>query len=95
MTRRLTTAWKALTSLLALVWRKATTGGADGWLDELVLLVALGLVTVSLWPMAVRWIGSGLPALLPAGLCLLWSAIPARSPFVAHPSVPEKPTRRT
>lgn len=72
--------WKAVTSIIGP--------------DEVFLLVALTLVTVALWPLAVRWCGTGLPSLLPAGICLLWSAIPARSPFVVPPTVPEKPTRR-
>jgi hypothetical protein len=66
--------WKALASVIGP--------------DEILLVVALTLVTVALWP----WVGQG--ALLPAGLVLLFVALPSRAPFVHRQPIPEKPTRR-
>ena len=44
--------------------------------DELLLLVALVLLVVGLWP----WLGRG--ALVPVGLFLLWLGCPSRAPFI-------------
>lgn len=55
--------------------------------DELVLLVALTLIVIALWPIV------GCRALLAPGVVLLWIALPARAPFLVRP--PEKPPRRT
>lgn len=73
--------WKALTSAVGL--------------DELLLTLALTLIVVALWPVARSWLGTGLPALLPAGVIVLYVALPSRLPFLMKPSAPEKPTRRS
>lgn len=67
--------WKALTSLIGP--------------DEALLVVALTLVTVALWP----WLGRG--ALLPAGLVLLFVALPSRAPFVNRQPPPEALRRKS
>lgn len=57
-------------------------------LDEILVSIALVLVTVALWPTFARG------ALLAPGLVLLWVALPARSVFLIPPPV-DKPKRRT
>lgn len=80
MKRRSLALWKALTSAIGV--------------DELLLTLALGLIVVGLWPIAVAWLGTGLPALVPAGLAILYVAMPSRLPFTMRPPAPEKPARR-
>jgi ABC-type transport system involved in cytochrome c biogenesis permease component len=89
--------WFALSSLVgavACIGRKLTTGGADGWLDELLLTVALTLIVVGLWPISSRWIGTGLPSLIAPGVTLLFLSLPSRAPIIVRPQGPEKPARR-
>lgn len=62
--------------------------------DELLLTLALGLIVVGLWPIAVKWLGTGLPSLIPAGIVILWLALPSRAPMILRTAPPEKPTRR-
>ena len=69
-------ALRAVGMAFAACGRKVTTGGADGWLDELLLALALALVTAGLWP----WIGQG--ALVAPGVVLLWIALPQRAELV-------------
>ena len=56
--------------------------------DELLIVVALTLVTVALWP---RF---GRQALLVPGLVVLWVALPSRAPFIARPTLSAKSKRR-
>jgi len=52
--------------------------------DELVLLLALGLIGAGLWQ--VWWPGT----FIVPGLVLLWLALPSRAPFVARESDPRR-----
>jgi len=45
-------------------------------IDEVLLLLALGLITIGLWALI------GRTALLAPGLVLLWMVLPARGPLV-------------
>lgn len=75
MTVRARAIWQALTAIIGL--------------DELLLIVALALITLALWP----WVGRG--ALLPAGLVLLWVVLPSRATFVSRaPDGPVMKRRR-
>ena len=56
-------------------------------LAECLLLVGVGLVTGALWP------AYGRLALLPAGVLLIWIALPSRTAFVVRPVVSKKPRR--
>lgn len=82
---------RRMSALGLVVWRGVTAFLGP---EEAVLLVALVLVTVGLWPLAARWAGSGWTALLVPGLVLLWLALPSRAPFVIRDSAPTKPTGR-
>jgi hypothetical protein len=64
---------------------KFVTGGAGGWLDELLLTAALALIVVGLWPISSRWIGTGLPALIVPGMTLLYVSLPSRRPLIVRP----------
>jgi hypothetical protein len=72
---------------------KAALTRVIGWLvaleiglDEVVLVIALTLITVALWPTF------GRAALLLPGLVLLWLALPARRAFIDKSD--EKPAAR-
>jgi hypothetical protein len=56
--------------------------------DELLLLVALGLITTGLWVVV------GIAALIAPGLVLLWIALPSRTGFLVRASELEAPKRR-
>lgn len=86
MRARSVRALRAIGATLAVVGRKAVTGGADGWLDEALLALALTLVTVGLWP---RF---GVEALVAPGLVLLWIFLPARTALIGSAGDPA--TRR-
>jgi len=66
-------------SAIATAARKAVTGGAEGWLDELLLALALVLVTSGLWSVL------GSAALTVPGGVLLWIVMPSRAAFIARP----------
>lgn len=68
--------------------RLVTTVVSVVGVDELLLVVALALVTVALWPRFERL------ALLVPGLVILWVVLPSRSPFVARPPTATKAERR-
>lgn len=51
--------------------------------DELLLALALLLVTIGLWSRV------GAAALVAPGLVLLWIALPSRRSFLVAPSAPE------
>lgn len=73
---RLQHSWKRLTAII----------GAD----EALLLIALSLLLAGLWPLAVRWLGTGLPTLVVPGVVLLFIALPSRAPMIIRPQVPDK-----
>jgi hypothetical protein len=56
--------------------------------DELLLTLALALVTVGLWPLV------GLAALVAPGIVLLWIALPTRSSFVQRTPEPTLKLRK-
>lgn len=66
--------------------RKAIAGAIG--LDEIVLTVALTLLTIALWPWA------GRSALALPGAVLLWIAMPSRAPFVTPAEPESKASRR-
>ena len=78
---------------LRLVWRGicAIAGGvaAEIGRDEIVLVVALGLVGYGLW--LTSWKPA---AFIVPGLVLLWMALPPRKVFIVRPDVPSA-SRRT
>lgn len=57
-------------------------------LDEVLLLVGFGLITVALWP------AIGRLALLIPGAAIIWLVLPTRAPFLHRPSANDPPTRR-
>ena len=70
----------SIAAAVAAIARKAITGGPDGWLDEELIILALALVTVGLWP---RF---GQQALVAPGIVLLWLVLPQRHAFFAGSS---------
>ena len=80
------------TNVFSELGRKLTAGGADGWLDEVLLTVALTLIVVGLWPVSARWIGTGLPSLIVPGITLLYVSLPQRSAFLIRPVTSQPPT---
>ena len=54
-------------------------GAAIGW-EEVLLLLALVLLTVGVWPVL------GVPTLAIPGAVLLWLVLPQRTAFIARPS---------
>lgn len=56
--------------------------------DELLLTLALTLIVVALWPVI------GRIALLVPGVCLLYVALPQRSPFLHQPPSPDDLRRK-
>jgi len=87
--------WVSLCAAWGPVGRKIVTGGVHGWLDEILLTTALALIVVGLWPVAARWIGTGVPALSVAGIILLYVVLPPRAPFVDRPTSAESSSRRS
>lgn len=57
--------------------------------DELLLAVALTLVTVGSWPL----LGRG--ALVVPGIVLLWIVLPTRGTFIVRPTATEKKSDRS
>lgn len=62
--------------------------------SEALLLCALTLVTVGLWPIAERYFDAGRVALLVPGLVGLWLGLPERRPLVERAKQPARITRR-
>lgn len=87
--------WAPVIAGVGVIVRKFITPGAAGWLDELLLTLALVLIVVGLWPISSRWIGTGLPSLIVPGMTLLYVVLPPRAPFVARPPAPSESSRRS
>jgi hypothetical protein len=79
--------WMAVVSWVTRLWR--AWASAVG-MDELLLAVALVLLTAGAWPV-LEWVALVIP-----GAVLLWVALPSRAPFVARGSAePPDASRRT
>jgi hypothetical protein len=91
LSRRLRRRLQATLAALGRHSRQAAAAIADViGADELLLLVALTLVTVALWPLF------GRQALLVPGVVGLWYALPTRAPFVTrHTAEPDKSRRKS
>lgn len=70
-------------------WFGRMRGGVSAVLgvDELLILVGLGLLTAGLWSLVEQ------AALIAPGLVLLWIAVPQRTAFVVHEKRPGPPAQ--